>query len=101
MKTALTFFALLALLAGLLWLTSQAPDEQVTAEDLAQLAKMARDTAAAEARLERAAAALCMAEHGPGTTHAWTVDNPLVCHPSTQPIWPRHQAVQLATGSQL
>ena len=98
MKTALTFFAVLA---GLLWLSSQAPDDQTTAEDMAQFERLVRAADATEARLQRAAAALCVGEHGPGTTHAWTVDGQLVCHPAAVPSWPRNQAVQLATGGQL
>lgn len=98
MKSALTFFTVLA---ALLWLSSQAPDEQTTAEDMARFERLVRDADAAEHRLERAAAAICIGEHGPGTSHAWTVDGQLVCHPATLPTWPRHQAVQLATGTQL
>lgn len=74
------------------------PSEPDTAQALADMEAMGRQLDAAEARMEAAAAALCRAEHGPGSTHVWTVDGHLVCHPSALPTWPRDQPVQLATG---
>lgn len=98
MKTTFIFFAVLI---SLLWLSAQAPDEQTTAEDVARFEHLVREVDAAETRLQRAAAALCQADEGPGSTHAWTADGHLVCHPATLPSWPRNETVQLATGSQL
>lgn len=55
------------------------PDDHSAEWDQAAAAQMAQKAADMEARVERAAAQLCMKLKGPNAGYRWTADNQLVC----------------------
>lgn len=52
------------------------------ADFASRMASINDELVAADARLQRAAAALCQAEAGPGAEVLWTQDGDLVCRPA-------------------
>jgi hypothetical protein len=60
------------------------PSEQQATQDIdAMVNDIAKQSVDMYDRIERAAAAACIRQAGPGATHAWTDKNTLVCTPST------------------
>lgn len=93
MKASLLFAFVLAAYA-----LAQGPSETDTLRALAELDAANAQADAAFERMDRAAAMLCQAEHGPGSAHVWTADNQLVCHPATVPSYPLQGGVKLASS---
>lgn len=75
---------------------SLGPTDTATMRALAELDAANAQADAALERMDRAAAALCAAEHGPGSAHVWTADQELVCHPAAAPSYPLRDGVKLA-----
>lgn len=77
---------------------AQGPSDTDTLRAMAELDAANAQADAAFERMDRAAAVLCQAEHGPGSTHVWTADNQLVCYPATVPSYPLQGGVKLASS---
>lgn len=81
MKATTALNSLGAILFAALFFTlhHQAKQSDALAE---RAAAVNREMAATDARLQRAAAALCTAELGPGAQALWTAEGDLVCRPA-------------------
>ena len=55
------------------------PDDHSAERDQAEAIELAQKAADVEARMERAAAQLCVKLKGPNAGHRWTTDHRLVC----------------------
>ncbi len=55
------------------------PDDHSAERDQAEAIELAQKAADVEARMERAAAQLCIKLKGPNAGHRWTEDHRLVC----------------------
>lgn len=55
------------------------PDDHSSERDQAEALELAQKAADVEARMERAAAQMCMKLKGPNAGYRWTQDNKLVC----------------------
>lgn len=55
------------------------PDDHSAERDQAEAIELAQKAADVEARMERAAAQLCVKLNGPNAGHRWTDDHRLVC----------------------
>lgn len=91
LQLCLTLAAAAVLVAA--YALAQGPSDTDTLRAMAELDAANAQADAAFERMDRAASALCQAEHGPGSTHVWTADNQLVCYPATLPSYPRAPAL--------